>query len=87
MRVENPEYSVYNIGKENERTIKDLAREILGLTGTESNITYRPLPEDDPSQRQPDITRAKTDLGWQPSISLRDVLERTIEYFESLSND
>ncbi|QCS42007.1 UDP-glucuronic acid decarboxylase family protein [Natrinema versiforme] len=83
MRVDNPEHNVYNIGKENERTIKELAYEVLGLTDTESDIVYEPLPEDDPGQRRPDITRAKTELDWEPKISLREGLEDTITYFDN----
>jgi UDP-glucuronate decarboxylase len=82
MRVENPEHDVYNIGKENERTIKELAREVLDATDTNSDITYEPLPEDDPSQRRPDISRAKTELNWEPETHLREGLEKTISYFE-----
>jgi UDP-glucuronate decarboxylase len=83
MRSSNPQYSVYNIGKENERTIKELAHEILDLINTDSEIVYEPLPEDDPSQRKPDITRAKADLDWEPQIPLRDGLRNTISYFNN----
>lgn len=83
MRVENPGHDVYNIGKENERTIKELAHEVLDIVDTTSDITYEPLPEDDPSQRRPDITRAKTELNWEPEIHLTEGLEKTISYFES----
>jgi len=82
MRVDNPGHDVYNIGKENERTIKDLAHKILELTNTDSDIVYEPLPEDDPSRRKPDITRAKTELGWEPKIHLKQGLKKTINYFE-----
>ena len=83
MRVNDPEYDVYNIGKENERTIKELAKEVLDLTDTESGIVHEPLPEGDPSQRKPDITRAKTELNWEPKIPLREGLQQTIEYFQN----
>jgi UDP-glucuronate decarboxylase len=83
MRVENPEHDVYNIGKKNERTIKELAYEVLNIVDTNSDITYEPLPEDDPSQRRPDITRAKEELNWEPGIHLTEGLEKTISYFES----
>jgi UDP-glucuronate decarboxylase len=83
MRVENSEHDVYNIGKENERTIKELAHEVLDIVDTSSDITYELLPEDDPSQRRPDISRAKTELNWEPEIHLTEGLEKTISYFES----
>lgn len=83
MRAEEPKHDVYNMGKENERTIKELAHEVIELTGTDSKIVYEPLPEDDPRKRSPDITRAKMDLGWEPEIPLRNGLKRTISYFES----
>ncbi|MXV61870.1 NAD-dependent epimerase/dehydratase family protein [Natronorubrum sp. JWXQ-INN-674] len=84
MRINDPEHYVYNIGNENERTIKELAHEVLDLTKTNSNISYEPLPQDDPSQRRPDITRAKTELDWEPKVPLRDGLKQTISYFESV---
>jgi len=88
MQISDPEYGVYNIGKENERTIEELAAEILELTATDSSITYEPLPEDDPSKRRPDITRASEELDWRPEIPLHTGLKRTIRYFESIiSND
>lgn len=83
MRVESPEHDVYNIGKENERTIKELAHEVIDIVGTSSEITYEPLPEDDPSQRKPNITRAKTELNWEPEIHLAEGLEKTINHFKS----
>ncbi|GCF14469.1 hypothetical protein Harman_24040 [Haloarcula mannanilytica] len=86
MRVEGPEYDVYNIGKENEHTIKELAQEVLNLTDTESGIVHEPLPEDDPSQRRPDISRAKAELNWEPEISLREGLNKTIEQFKRNMN-
>jgi UDP-glucuronate decarboxylase len=84
MRSSDPQYSVYNIGKENERTIKELAHEILDLIDTDSQIIHEPLPEDDPSQRKPDITRAKVDLDWEPQVPLRDGLRYTISHFENI---
>ncbi len=82
MRADNPKYDVYNIGKENERTIKELAHEVVELTETGSDIVYESLPEDDPGQRKPDITRARTDLNWKPKTQLHEGLKKTIEYFE-----
>ena len=83
MRVDDPQYNVYNIGKENERTIKELAHEVIDLCDTQSDIVYEPLPEDDPSQRQPDISRAKNELNWEPDVPLRDGLKDTINHFKN----
>ncbi len=71
-----------NIGNPNEFTIRELADTVLSLTGSRSEIVHRPLPQDDPVQRQPDITLAKEKLGWQPKVPLQEGLLRTIEYFE-----
>ncbi len=74
-----------NIGNPGEFTILQLAREILEITGSKSKIVYLPLPEDDPIQRQPDITLAREKLnGWEPVIPLREGLEKTIAYFDEL---
>jgi dTDP-glucose 4,6-dehydratase len=70
-----------NIGNPREMTIEQIAREIIKLTGANSRIVYRPLPTDDPKVRQPDITRARTLLGWEPKVSLEEGLVKTIEYF------
>lgn len=70
-----------NLGNPNEITILEFAQRILRLTGASSSIEYRALPEDDPKQRQPDITKARTLLGWEPQVALEDGLRRTIEYF------
>lgn len=85
MRAEDLKHDVYNIGKENERTIKKLAHEIQDITGTDSSIVYEPLPEDDPSQRRPDITRAKNDLNWEAEVPLRTGLEKTINHFKKIN--
>jgi UDP-glucuronate decarboxylase len=71
-----------NLGNPDEFTIKELAEKIIEMTGSKSNIIYKPLPEDDPKQRQPDISLAKEKLNWEPKISLEDGLKKTIEYFE-----
>ncbi|MXR51176.1 NAD-dependent epimerase/dehydratase family protein [Halovenus sp. WSH3] len=84
MRFDDLPHSVYNIGRENERTIEQLAHDIIDLTDTESEIVYEPLPEDDPSRRKPDISRAKSELGWEPEIPLREGLNETIAYFDSV---
>ena len=71
-----------NLGNPGEFTILQLAETVIRLTGSKSRIVQRPLPQDDPRQRQPDITRAKTLLDWQPTIPLEEGLRRTIAYFE-----
>ncbi len=70
-----------NIGNPREMTIKQFADEIIRITGTKSGIEYKPLPVDDPKVRQPDITRAKTILGWEPKVEFEEGITRTIEYF------
>jgi len=72
-----------NIGNPQELTILDLARKVIAATGSRSRIVERPLPEDDPKIRQPDITRARTILGWEPKVSLDEGLVPTIAYFRS----
>jgi len=76
-----------NIGNPNEISLKDFAEEILKLTGASVKIIYQPLPVDDPKQRQPDITKAKNILGWQPKISRQEGLKKTYEYFKSLASE
>ena len=73
-----------NIGNPVEFTMRQLADLVIELTGSKSPIVMRQLPLDDPKQRQPDITKARTELGWEPKIQLRDGLTRTIEYFRPL---
>lgn len=73
-----------NLGNPGEFTIKQLAEHVIDLTGSASKMVNKPLPQDDPRQRQPDITRAKRELDWQPSVALRDGLEKTIVYFDKL---
>ena len=72
-----------NIGNPHEMTIEQIAKEILKLTGSPSRIVHRPLPEDDPKVRQPDITRARTLLGWEPKVSLEEGLRNTLAYFRA----
>ncbi len=74
--------SPINIGNPKEMTIKELAETVIGLIGSDSVIEYLPLPADDPKQRQPDISRARDLLDWEPKISLEDGLKATIEYFK-----
>ncbi len=72
-----------NIGNPVEMTIKQIAETIISMTGSTSKIVYRPLPTDDPKQRRPDITRARTLLGWEPKVQLEEGLIKTIEYFRT----
>lgn len=71
-----------NLGNPGEFTIAELADLVIEQTGTTAGIEYRPLPQDDPVRRQPDITRAKSTLGWEPTIALAEGLSRTIEFFK-----
>ena len=73
-----------NLGNPGEFTVKELADKIIGKTKSQSKIVYRPLPADDPKQRQPDISLAKEKLGWQPTIPLAEGLDKTIEYFKKV---
>jgi UDP-glucuronate decarboxylase len=73
-----------NLGNPGEFTIRELAEKVIRMTGSGSKLVYRELPQDDPSQRQPDITLAKTELGWQPRYSLEEGLKPTIDYFRKL---
>jgi len=73
-----------NIGNPDEYTVRQLAEIVVELTGSSAPIVYRPLPEDDPKVRKPDITRARTMLGWNPAVPVRAGVERTITYFRSL---
>ena len=72
-----------NIGNPHEVTIEEIARTIVRLVGSTSKIVYRPLPIDDPKQRRPDITRARTLLGWEPKVGLEEGLRTAIEYFKT----
>lgn len=76
-----------NIGNPVEITIKQFAEEIIKLTGTKQKIVYKPLPQDDPKQRKPDITRAKEILNWEPKVERAEGLKRTYEYFKTLTPD
>ena len=73
-----------NLGNPNEVSILDFAKEILELSGAKSQIVFKPLPQDDPRVRRPDITRARNLLGWEPKIERREGMRRTLEYFKSL---
>jgi dTDP-glucose 4,6-dehydratase len=76
-----------NIGNPDEISLKDFAEEIIKLTGTKQKIVYKPLPVDDPKQRQPDITKAKEILGWAPKMNRADGLKITYEYFKNLPKE
>ncbi|AXE65197.1 NAD-dependent epimerase/dehydratase family protein [Hyphomonas polymorpha PS728] len=76
-----------NIGNPSEFTIRQLAENVIDLTGSKSKLVFRPLPQDDPRQRQPDITKARDLLKWEPSVELRDGLSKTIAYFDALLAD
>ena len=73
-----------NIGNPNEFTMLELAELVLRLTSSQSKIIFKPLPEDDPRQRQPNISLAKNKLGWEPKIKLEDGLKETIKYFREV---
>jgi UDP-glucuronate decarboxylase len=73
-----------NLGNPAEMTVKALAERVIALTGSRSKIEYRPLPQDDPKQRQPDIARAKETLGWAPTTPLEEGLAKTVAYFDQL---
>ena len=73
-----------NLGNPYEMTIRELAEAVIDLTGSSSKLTNLPLPQDDPKQRQPNITKAKADLGWEPKVVLRDGLEKTVAYFDQI---
>ena len=73
-----------NLGNPGEFTMLELAQQVIELTGSSSQLQFQPLPQDDPRQRQPNITRAKADLGWDVTVPLRDGLGKTIEYFRGV---
>jgi dTDP-glucose 4,6-dehydratase len=70
-----------NIGNPTEFTILECARKVIAVTGSRSQITFEALPQDDPKQRRPDITKAKRLLGWEPKVDLQTGLELSLEYF------
>jgi dTDP-glucose 4,6-dehydratase len=81
--MESDENEPVNIGNPHELTIKQIAETIIRMTGSTSRLVYEPLPEDDPKVRRPDITRARTLLGWEPKVALEDGLTKTIAYFRT----
>jgi UDP-glucuronate decarboxylase len=84
MESEQGFHGPVNLGNPGEFTIRELAEKVLALTGSKSRIEHKPLPQDDPRQRQPNIALAKQRLGWQPKVSLEDGLKETIRYFREL---
>ena len=73
-----------NLGNPREFTIRELAEQVLSLTGSKSRIERKPLPQDDPRQRQPDVALARSKLGWNPRVTLEDGLKETVRYFREL---
>ena len=80
--MNSTEYDVFNIGNPNEMTVGQLAEKIIKLTDSTSELKYLELPNDDPKQRKPDITKAKTKLNWEPKVNLEDGLTKTIKWVE-----
>jgi dTDP-glucose 4,6-dehydratase len=81
--MESDIHDPVNIGNPHEMTIEEIARKIIAISGSKSQIVYKPLPEDDPKVRRPDITRARTLLGWEPRVPLEEGLVKTLEYFRT----
>ena len=79
--ADSKENDPINIGNPHEMTIEEIATTIIRMTGSQSKLVHKPLPVDDPKQRQPDITRARTLLGWEPKVKLEEGLGKTLEYF------
>jgi dTDP-glucose 4,6-dehydratase len=78
---QSDEHDPVNIGNPEEWTILECAQEVQSVVGSKSEIIFKPLPQDDPMRRRPDITRAKELLGWSPKVKLREGLQRSLEYF------
>jgi dTDP-glucose 4,6-dehydratase len=79
---ESAEHTPVNIGNPTEFTMLECAQEILSVTGSKSAIVHQPLPKDDPSRRRPDIAKARALLGWEPTIALREGLQKSLAYFQ-----
>ena len=84
LTLATPIQTPINLGNPNEFTVSELAKSIIEITGSKSEIIYKQLPQDDPKQRKPDISKAKKLLGWQPEIQLQEGLEKTVHYFKSV---
>jgi dTDP-glucose 4,6-dehydratase len=80
---DSSEHTPVNIGNPTEFTMLECATEVLRVTGSKSEIVHKPLPQDDPTRRRPDITKARTLLGWEPKIALREGLEKSLAYFQA----
>ncbi len=84
MESDQPLLGPINLGNPGEFTMLELAQQVIEITGSKSQLKFMPLPQDDPKQRQPDITKAKAELGWEPKVQLREGLEKTISYFKTV---
>lgn len=84
MKTDEPLLGPINLGNPGEFTMLELAEKVIQLTGSTSQIVFKPLPQDDPRQRQPDISLAKKTLGWEPKVGLEQGLQKTIEYFKTV---
>ena len=84
LTLATPIQTPINLGNPNEFTVSELAKSIIEITGSKSEIIYKQLPQDDPKHRKPDISKAKKLLGWQPEIQLQEGLEKTVHYFKSV---
>jgi UDP-glucuronate decarboxylase len=84
MATENTFLGPVNLGNPGEVSVRALAERVIEMTGSRSQLVFKPLPTDDPKQRQPDITLARQKLNWAPKVELRDGLQRTIDYFSSI---
>jgi dTDP-glucose 4,6-dehydratase len=83
--VRSAETRPVNVGNPNELTVREVAEMVIEISGSESELVYEPLPEDDPKQRCPDITRARESLGWEPLVDVREGLEKTLTWFAERS--
>ena len=86
MRTPNRVTGPVNLGNPGEFTVRELAETIIHITGSKSKIVYKPLPQDDPARRKPDVSLARELLGWTPEIALEDGLRQTIDYFRNLED-
>ncbi len=84
METDQPLLGPINLGNPGEFTMLELAQQVIEITGSKSQLKFMPLPQDDPKQRQPDITKAKAELGWEPKVQLQQGLEKTISYFKTV---